>query len=124
MTKFLTLSRQISLVFIGIILLSTMEFSRAARSNNLRMQEMSDDNDNTGAQVQRRPYDLNNLRSFLLTPNGEQRTTKREEQEFYKRELVNKFDCLYKKQSFELSFLLYLDPRISPIIFRSKSRST
>lgn len=53
------------------------------------MREMSsDDSDEDDVQEERRTYDLNRLRHFLLTSNAEQLAAKREKQDFYKRELV------------------------------------
>ncbi len=87
------------LLLIVIILLSTIKCSRTASIRNRPMIDMSDDNDNDDAEVEeeRRVYDLNKLRHFLLTSNAEQLAAKREQQELYKRELVNKLNFFLKK---------------------------
>ncbi len=87
MTKFFTRS---SFLVILIILMSMLKSSRTTKSNNHPMAEMSADDDETNLEEERRSYDLNKLRRFLLTADAEERATKREQQEFYKRELVIK----------------------------------
>jgi hypothetical protein len=90
MTKFFTLPTQIGILLIGILLISILEFSQAVSSDNLLTADISSDDDSADLQEERRSYNLKKLRHFLLTSNAEQRAAKRDQQEFYKRELVNK----------------------------------
>ncbi|UJR35415.1 hypothetical protein I4U23_028172 [Adineta vaga] len=91
MTKFSLLSTNVNILLIVFVLVSIMNFS-CASSDNLAMREMSsDDNNDDDVQEERRNYDFNQLRHFLLTANAERRAAKREQQEFYKRELVREY---------------------------------
>ena len=73
------------------MLMITMELSRATSSRSFRRTSMAiaNDDDNSDTQEQRSLYELNKLRHFLLTSDAEQRATRRKQQEFYIRELVN-----------------------------------
>jgi hypothetical protein len=88
MTKSLRLFTQSGLLLIVIIFILTIQLSRAVSADNMLMAD--DDDDDTDVQEQRRAMDLRRLRNYLLTSNAEERASKREQQEFHKRELVNK----------------------------------
>jgi len=89
MTKFFKSPTQITILLIAIFLISTLEFSQAVSSENL-MADISSDDDSADVQEERRSSNFKKLRHFLLTSNAEQRAAKRDQQEFYKRQLVNK----------------------------------
>jgi hypothetical protein len=55
------------------------------------MADMAEDDDEINLEQERRSYDLNKLRHFLLTADAEERAAKREQQEFYKRELIQEY---------------------------------
>jgi hypothetical protein len=90
MTKFFKSPTKISILLIAIVLISTLEFSQAVSSENLLTADLSSDDDSTDVQEARRSSNFKKLRHFLLTSNAEQRAAKRDQQEFYKRQLVNK----------------------------------
>ncbi|CAF0759268.1 unnamed protein product [Adineta steineri] len=71
--------------------MSTMTYTRAASSDSLHMKDMTADDSDDDVQEQRRSYDYNKLRHFLLTSNAEQRAAKREQQDFVKRELIREY---------------------------------
>jgi hypothetical protein len=72
-----------------IILMTILKLSRTTFSKSHPMADMAEDDDEINLEQERRSYDLNKLRHFLLTADAEERAAKREQQEFYKRELVN-----------------------------------
>jgi hypothetical protein len=89
MTKYGTLSTPMGLLLIAIMLMSIMKLTRAAPSSGLMADALANDDD-TDVQEQRRSSYHDQLRRFLLTSNAEQRAARREQQEFNKRELVNR----------------------------------
>lgn len=89
-------------LLLTILLLSLMKYSQA-------LSEMASDENSADVEEERRNYDLENLRRYLLTSKAEERAAKREKQDFLKRELVNK--PFPKKPCRFIS--LNLDPRIS-----------
>jgi len=97
MAKVLMLSTHIGFLLIAIILMSSIKFSRSSYVRGLPLEESSADGDEAEVEEERRMYDLNKLRRFLLTSNDEQRAAKREKQDFLKRELVNKLNFISKK---------------------------
>lgn len=107
MTKLLTLSTHIGFLLIVIILMSTIKLPQVSSSRNLPMADMATDDDDSEVEEERRANDFNQLRRFLLTANAEERAAKREQQDFYKRELVNKLNIFVKKQL--INFFLSLD---------------
>ncbi len=90
MMKFVTLSTHIRFLLIAIVLMSMIKLSQTTSVGSRPMTDMSADDDDNSVEEERREYDFNKLRKFLLTSNAEERAAKREQQEFYKRELVNK----------------------------------
>jgi len=101
MAKFSTLLTHLGILLIAIIFLTRIQISQSASFKNLPSADLFNDDDNSGVEEDRRMYDLNQLRRFLLTANAEQRAAKREQQDFYKRELVIFF---LKK---EINFLFF-----------------
>jgi len=97
MGKVLMFSTHVGFLLIAIILISSIKFSRASSLRSLPMADMSADDDEAEVEEERRMYDFNKLRRFLLTSNDEQRAAKREQQDFLKRELVNKLNFLFRK---------------------------
>lgn len=85
MSKFLTISKQILLVLCVIVLILSIEVVQATSIENFID---SDDQ----SHHERRIYDLNKLRRFLLTSNAEQRAAKREQANFLKQKLVSRFN--------------------------------
>ena len=69
------------------------------------MDEQSENDESENAiEDQRRAYDLDQLRYFLLTANAEQRAARRKEQDYNKRELVNQSTDSNRTQLFALRF--------------------
>ena len=69
------------------------------------MDEQSENDESENAiEDQRRAYDLDQLRYFLLTANAEQRAARRKEQDYNKRELVNQSTDSNRTQLFTLRF--------------------
>lgn len=66
--------------------------------------DTSSDDVNESLDQQRREYDFNKLRRFLLTADADKRAERREQQNFYKRELVNR--------SYSILFLLIVDDKL------------
>jgi len=87
--------------------MSTIKLPQVSSSRNLPMADMATDDDDSEVEEERRANDFNQLRRFLLTANAEERAAKREQQDFYKRELVNKLNIFVKKQL--INFFLSLD---------------
>lgn len=76
-------------LLIILLLLTLFHSSQTTKSHRVSIDENSDeDNFENNLEDERRTYDLNRLRHFLLTANAEQREARRKEQDFYKRELV------------------------------------
>ncbi|CAF1017330.1 unnamed protein product [Rotaria sordida] len=90
MPKFFILSKQITLFLFIIVLELSIELSQAAPLNKRRTVDMDSPNDNEVYQ-QRRMYDLNKLRHFLLTSSEAQRAAKRTKQNLYKQQLVGEY---------------------------------
>lgn len=88
MTKFLSMFTHIGFLLIIIMLMSRIQTSQTASARSRPLVDTSSDDDNSEVEEDRRMYDLDQLRRFLLTANSEQRAAKREQQDFYKRELV------------------------------------
>lgn len=81
------MSAQMAFLLIAITFISTIKLSQAASSNGY-MADLAANNEDTDKQEQRRSYNYDQLRRFLLTANADQRAARREQQDFYKRELV------------------------------------
>ncbi len=92
--KFVTLSTHIRFLLIAIVLMSMIKLSRTTSVGSLPKTDMSADDEDNSVEEERREYDFNKLRNFLLKSNAEERAAKREQQEFYKRELVNKLNLI------------------------------
>ncbi|CAF3698474.1 unnamed protein product [Rotaria sordida] len=90
MPKFFILSKLITLFLFIIALELSIELSQAAPLNKRRTVDMDSPNDNEVYQ-QRRMYDLNKLRYFLLTSNEAQRAARRTKQNLYKQQLVGEY---------------------------------
>ncbi|CAM4748927.1 unnamed protein product [Rotaria magnacalcarata] len=78
-------------MFLLIILFATsIKLSQAASMNKREQTDMvvSDDDE---VNHQRRTYDLEKLRRFLLTSNAEQRAAKLDKQNYYKRQWVREY---------------------------------
>ncbi|CAF1542263.1 unnamed protein product [Adineta steineri] len=90
MFKSFILSNQIVLLFFIISLASLNRFSQATSIDNLRPSDITDLSSNE-VDDQRRTYDYNQLRYFLLTSNAKQLAAKREQQTFHKRQLIHEY---------------------------------
>ncbi|CAF3850648.1 unnamed protein product [Rotaria sp. Silwood2] len=96
MMKFLKFCTRIDFLLIAIVLMSTIELSRAAApSRNLphtdTIVDDSNDDDDSDIQEQQQIYDLNKLRHFLLTSNAEERAVRRKQQDFAKQTLIREY---------------------------------
>jgi len=70
-------------ILLVIVLLSMINISKT-------FAETLSDEVNENLDQQRREYDFNKLRRFLLTADADKRAERREQQNFFKRELVNR----------------------------------
>lgn len=90
MMKFPSLSKQLTLLLIVLVLKLSIDFSQSATdAHRLFDGDAMVEEDNSGDSLQRRADDLQKLRHFLLTSNAEQRAIKRQQQDLSKRELVS-----------------------------------
>ncbi|CAF4206947.1 unnamed protein product [Rotaria sp. Silwood2] len=90
MPKFFILSKQIIIFLFIIALALSIELSQAIPMNKIRAADMAISNYDE-VYHQRRIYDLNQLRHFLLTSNEEQRAARRDKQNFYKQQLIREY---------------------------------
>ena len=90
MTKFFTLFTPTHFLLVVIVLMTMFKSSRTTFSDKLSMSDMAADDNEVNLEEERRAYDYNQLRHFLLTANAEERALKREQQDFHKRQLVNR----------------------------------
>lgn len=74
-----------------MILISNIGISQSKSFKNFELEDSDNDDDNSRVKEERRNYNLDQLRRFLLTANAEQRAAKREQQYLSKRELVSFF---------------------------------
>ncbi|CAF1061873.1 unnamed protein product [Rotaria magnacalcarata] len=90
MLKFPIRSNPIFMFLLIILFATSIKLSQAASMNKREQTDMvvSDDDE---VNHQRRTYDLEKLRRFLLTSNAEQRAAKLDKQNYYKRQWVREY---------------------------------
>ncbi|UJR10481.1 hypothetical protein I4U23_014685 [Adineta vaga] len=87
MFKSYSLSNKFALLLFVLVFIASLRFSQATLIQNDDMVDSSNDE----IQEQRRAYNLDKLRHFLLTSNSEQRAAKRDKQNFLKRKLIREY---------------------------------